>query len=58
MLFRSDADANGAYCIAMKCLIEMKRIQKGWDKTEKNNENPLFVSDADWFDFMQNKRYL
>ncbi len=53
-----DADANGAYCIAMKCLIEMKRLQKGWDKIDKNNENPLFVSDADWFDFMQNKRYL
>lgn len=53
-----DADANGAYCIAMKCLIEMNRVQKGWDKTGKNKENPLFVSDADWFDFMQNKRYL
>ena len=53
-----DADANGAYCIAMKCLLEAKRIKLDWGKSSKNNNTLLIVTNADWFDFMQNKRYL
>ena len=53
-----DADANGAYCIAMKCLFEMKKVQQGWSKSDKKNFDFLTVTNEDWFDFMQNKRYL
>lgn len=53
-----DADANGAYCIAMKCLFGAKKIKHNFGKTDKKNSDLLSVSNADWFDFMQNKRYL
>ena len=53
-----DADANGAYCIAMKCLFEMKKVQQGWSKSDKKNFDFLTVTNEDWFDFMQNKMYL
>ena len=53
-----DADANGAYCIAMKCLYEAKNIKSGWEKEGKKNNDLLCVTNADWFDFMQNKRYV
>ncbi len=53
-----DADANGAYCIALKGLYEVKQIQKNWKEGEKFPMDKLRITNKDWFDFVQNKRYL
>lgn len=53
-----DADANGAYCIALKCLFEAKKIKLDWNKSDNKNKDLLSVTNADWFNFIQNKRYL
>lgn len=53
-----DADANGAYCIALKGLYEVKQIKENWKAEEKFPKEKLRISNKDWFDFIQNKRYL
>ena len=52
-----NADANGAYCIAMKGLYQVIQIKENWNLEDKSN-NVLGVKHYDWFDFMQNKRFL
>ncbi|MBD5439124.1 MAG: hypothetical protein HDR37_11295, partial [Treponema sp.] len=49
-----DADANGAYHIALKGLLLLKRF----DKTEESNlkKADLKISNADWFEFAQNRK--
>ena len=53
-----DADANGAYCIALKGLYEIKQITENWKEDGKFSREKLKISNKDWFDFIQNKRYL
>ncbi len=53
-----DADANGAYCIALKGLYEIRQIQENWKEGEVFSRDRLRISNKDWFDFVQNKRYL
>lgn len=53
-----DADANGAYCIALKGLYEIKQITENWKEDSKFSRDKLKISNKDWFDFIQNKRYL
>lgn len=53
-----DADANGAYCIALKGLYEVIQIKNNWVDGEKFPRDILKISNYDWFDFIQNKRYL
>lgn len=53
-----DADANGAYCIALKGLYEIKQITENWKEDGKFSRDRLKISNKDWFDFIQNKRYL
>lgn len=52
-----DADANGAYCIALKGLYEVKQIKRNWRDDMKFNRELLKISQVDWFDFIQNHRY-
>ena len=51
-----DADANGAYCIALKGLYEVLKIKSEW-KEDDFDRDCLKISHAEWFDFIQNKRY-
>lgn len=44
-----DADANGAYHIALKGLLLMQKI--------KNGDNKLAISNKEWYDFVQQKTY-
>lgn len=53
-----DADANGAYCIALKGLYEVKQIKENWKENEQFPRNKLVQDNKTWFDFMQKKRYL
>ena len=53
-----DADANGAYCIALKGLYEIKQITENWKEDGEFSRDKLKISNKDWFDFIQNKRYL
>ena len=50
----TDADANGAYHIALKGLLLLKRF----DKTEESNmkKADLKISNADWIEFAQNRK--
>lgn len=50
-----DADANGAYCIALKGLYEIKQITENWKEDGKFSRDKLKISNKDWFDFIQNK---
>lgn len=52
-----NADANGAYCIAMKGLYQVIQIKENWSQ-DSNPKNILGIKHYEWFDFMQNKRYL
>ena len=52
-----DADANGAYCIALKGLYIMQAIQKNWSEEEVLSPDVLRLNNTDWFDYIQNKRY-
>ena len=52
-----DADANGAYCIALKGLYIMQAIQKNWSEEEGLSPDVLRLNNTDWFDYIQNKRY-
>ena len=51
-----DADANGAYHIALKGLTLIKRIHETDEEMLKKME--LKISNEDWFKFVQNKEYL
>ena len=51
-----DADANGAYCIALKGLYEVLKIKSEWTEDDFDR-NCLKLPHAEWFDFIQNKRY-
>lgn len=48
-----DADANGAYHIALKGLYLLKN-----DFNRNENGDIQYISNADWFKFVQNKEYL
>ena len=52
-----DADANGAYCIGLKGLFVTRKIRDNWRPGEKLGKNLLKISHADWFDFIQNRRF-
>ena len=52
-----NADANGAYCIALKGLYEVMKIKENWTD-EKFDRDVLKIRNEDWFDFIQNKRYM
>lgn len=52
-----DADANGAYCIALKGLYEVNQIKENWKEGETFPKSVLKLNNANWFDFVQNKRY-
>lgn len=51
-----DADANGAYCIALKGLYEVLKIKSEWTE-DGFDRNCLKLPHAEWLDFIQNKRY-
>jgi len=52
-----DADANGAYNIALKGLWNLQQIKKhDWD-TEKPKRLDLAMKNEEWFGFAQNKEY-
>lgn len=44
-----DADANGAYHIALKGLLQMQKIRAGGTK--------LAISNKEWYDFVQDREY-
>jgi CRISPR-associated protein Cpf1 len=48
-----DADANGAYNIALKGLLTVKRIKQSTD-----NKPNLAIKTVDWLKFIQDKPYL
>lgn len=50
-----DADANGAYHIALKGLLLLKRFAKTDESNLKKAD--LRISEAEWFEFAQEKRY-
>lgn len=49
-----DADANGAYNIALKGLWALRQIRM----TEEGQKTRLAITNKEWLDFVQNKRYL
>jgi len=52
-----DADANGAYHIALKGLWNLQQIrQHDWD-VEKPKRCDLFLRNEEWFGFAQNKEF-
>src|SRR3989338_6403239 len=61
----NDADANGAYHIALKGLLLLKRIKgefkkeekTGKKKTQKENWIDLSISNKEWYEFAQKKEY-
>ena len=50
-----DADANGAYHIALKGLSLLKRFDVADEKSLKKFD--MKISNADWFKFVQEKEY-
>lgn len=52
-----DADANGAYCIALKGLYNVIAIKNNWKEGEKFNRKLLSLNNYNWFDFIQNRRF-
>mgnify|MGYP004539292871 CR=1 FL=1 len=52
-----DADANGAYCIALKGLYTIQAIQKNWSEERALSPDVLRLNNTNWFDYIQNKRY-
>lgn len=50
-----DADANGAYHIALKGLELLRRFDKSEEAALKKAE--MKISNKDWFNFVQNKEY-
>lgn len=56
--YPENADANGAYCIALKGLYEVRKIRENWSDSMDFPRETLKIKHYDWFDFVQNKRYL
>ena len=52
-----DADANGAYCIALKGLYEINKIKENWSDDKKLKESELYISVTEWLDYIQNRRF-
>ena len=52
-----DADANGAYCIALKGLYEINKIKENWSDDKKFKENELYINVTEWLDYIQNRRF-
>lgn len=52
-----DADANGAYCIALKGLYDVLAVKKYWKEGEKFDRKLLAITNYNWFDFIQNRRF-
>ena len=52
-----DADANGAYCIALKGLYEINKIKQNWSDDKKFKENELYINVTEWLDYIQNRRF-
>ena len=52
-----DADANGAYCIALKGLYEINKIKQNWSDDRKFKENELYINVVEWLDYIQNRRF-
>ena len=52
-----DADANGAYCIALKGLYEILQIKNNWKEGEVFSRDALKITNADWLRFMQSRGF-
>lgn len=52
-----DADANGAYCIALKGLYEINKIKENWSNDKKLKESELYIGVTEWLDYIQNRRF-
>lgn len=52
-----DADANGAYCIALKGLYEINKIKQNWSDDKKLKESELYIGVTEWLDYIQNRRF-
>ena len=52
-----DADANGAYCIALKGLYEINKIKENWSDDKKLKESELYIGVTEWHDYIQNRRF-
>lgn len=52
-----DADANGAYCIALKGLYEILQIKNNWKEGEVFSRDTLKITNADWLRFMQSRGF-
>lgn len=51
-----DADANGAYCIALKGMYTANQIKENWVEGEKLPADCLKIEHASWLAFMQGER--
>lgn len=51
-----DADANGAYCIALKGMYTANQIKENWVEGEKLPADCLKIEHARWLAFMQGER--
>lgn len=52
-----DADANGAYCIALKGLYEILQIKNNWKEGDVFSRDTLKITNADWLRFMQSRGF-
>ena len=52
----SDADANGAFCIALKGMYTANQIKENWVEGEKLPADCLKIEHASWLAFMQGER--
>ena len=52
-----DADANGAYHIALKGLQYILRMRKAEQNGEELDKVKLTVGNTQWLEFVQNKAY-
>jgi len=53
----ADADANGAYNIALKGLYMMNSIAENYIEGADMPKDVLKLTDAEWFDYIQNRRF-
>lgn len=56
-IFPADADANGAYNIALKGLYEIQQIKDNWIEGEGIDKDVLKLTNNTWFDYIQNRRF-
>ncbi len=52
-----DADANGAYHIALKGLMILERNNKLNETQLEKSYNQFVISDIDWFNYVQNRKF-